>query len=39
MIEAIVEGTDGTNDVHKMLGAPIMTFTITDKDIVVSVAK
>ena len=25
VIEAIVEGTDGTDDVHKMLGAPTMT--------------
>ena len=39
VIEAIVEGTDGTDDVHKMLGTPTMTFTITDKDIVASVAK
>ena len=39
VIEVITEGTDGADNIYKMLGAPTMTFTITDKDIVASVAK
>lgn len=39
MIEGIIEGVDGADDVHKMLGAPTMNFTITDKDVVALIAK